>query len=200
MKRIFCALLLALAGAAMPCLGDDAASFLVARENLPDPNFGNAVVLVMPPEGPGVLGIIVNKPTRLPLSRLFPDDTRLAKLEDRVFFGGPVSPQTVSFVFRADKAPEDAMEVMKGVYVSSDGDLLRELLAREKPTEGLRVFIGYAGWGPGQLEGEIARGDWHHADADARSLFDRRPESLWYDLDIKASATKAVFRPSPRMR
>ena len=146
------------------------------------------------------MGIIVNKPTRIPISKLFPGDAKLAKLDDRVFFGGPVSPQTVSFVFRADKAPEEAMEVMPGVYISSDNDLLRELLSREKPTDGLRVFIGYAGWGPGQLEGEIARGDWHSVNADSRSLFERRPESLWYDLDIKASATKAFFRPSSRDR
>ncbi|HEY2628218.1 MAG TPA: YqgE/AlgH family protein [Usitatibacter sp.] len=194
MKRIFRALLVVLAAAALPTFADDTGSFLVAREALPDPNFGHAVVLVMPPDGPGVLGVIVNRPTRVPLSKLFPDQPRLARLDDRVFFGGPVSLQTVSFVFRADKAPEDAMEVMKGVYISSDGDLLRELLAREKPTEGLRVFVGYTGWAPGQLEGEIARGDWHPMDADERSLFDRRPESLWYDLDIKASATKASLR------
>ena len=197
MNRIVCALFLALASAALPCHADDAGSFLVAREDLPDPNFGHAVVLVMPPDGPGVLGIIVNRPTRIPLSKLFPSEPKLAKLDDRVFFGGPVSPQTVSFVFRADKPPEDATEVMAGVFISSDSDLLRELFAREKPTEGLRVFVGYAGWAPGQLEGEVARGDWHRVDADARSLFDRRPESLWYDLDIKASATKASFRPLP---
>ena len=200
MKRILCAAFLALAATALPCRGDDAATFLVASADLPDPNFGHSVVLVMPPDGPGVMGIIVNKPTRVLLSRLFPGEPRLAKLDDRVFFGGPVSPQTVSFVFRADKAPDEAMEVMAGVYISSDTDLLHELLAREKPTDGLRVFVGYAGWAPGQLEGEVAHGDWHRMDANARALFERRPESLWYDLDIKASATKAFFRPSSRDR
>ncbi len=194
MKRILSALVLAFSCTVLPCRGDDPASFLVASQGLPDGNFSNSVVLMMPVDGPGVLGIIVNKPTRIPLSKLFPDQPRLAKLEDRVFFGGPVSLQTVSFVFRADTPPEDGMQVMDGVYISSDLDLLRELLARDKPTDGLRVFVGYAGWGPGQLEFELARGDWHRMDADARSLFDRRPESLWYDLDIKASATKAVFR------
>jgi putative transcriptional regulator len=193
MGRILFALVLVATGALAPCFADEPATFLVSRDGLPDPNFSNSVVLMTPLEGQGALGIIVNKPTRIPLSKLFPDLPKLAKLDDRVFFGGPVSLQSVSFVFRADKAPEDAMEIMKGVYISSDNDLLRELLAREKPTENLRIFIGYAGWAPGQLEGEISRGDWHRVDADARSLFERKPENLWHDLDFKASATQARY-------
>ena len=193
MRRILFAFALALAGAPAPCFADEPAAFLVAKEGLPDPNFSNSVVLMTPLEGEGALGIIVNKPTRIPLSKLFPDLPKLARLDDRVFFGGPVSLRSVSFVFRADKAPEDALEIMKGVYISSDNDLLRELLARENPTEGLRIFVGYAGWAPGQLEGEISRGDWHKVNADARSLFEHRPENLWHDLDFKASATQARY-------
>ena len=194
MKRILCAIALVLAGASAPCLADEPATFLVARDGLPDPNFGNSVVLMTPLQGEGALGVIVNKPTKIPLAKLFPDQPRLEKLDDKVFFGGPVSLQSVSFVFRSDSAPEDAVELMKGVYISSDADLLRTLLAREKPTENLRVFIGYAGWAPGQLEGEVSRGDWHRVDADARALFEHRPESLWHDLDFKASATQASYR------
>jgi putative transcriptional regulator len=193
MERFLLALILAAAGALAPCFADEPASFLVSREGLPDPNFNNAVVLMTPLEGEGSLGIIVNKPTRIPLSKLFPDLPKLAKLDDRVYFGGPVSLQSVSFVFRADTAPEEALEIMKGVYISSDNDLLRQLLARENPTESLRIFVGYAGWAPGQLEGEISRGDWHRVNADARSLFERKPENLWHDLDFKASATQARY-------
>jgi len=194
MRSILVASAIALAGALAPCFAEEPATFLVAKEGLPDPNFNNSVVLMAPSEGEGTLGIIVNKPTRIPLSKLFPDQPKLAKLDDRVFFGGPVSIQSISFVFRASTAPEDALEIMKGVYISSDNDLLRELLARDKPTEGLRVFIGYAGWAPGQLEGEISRGDWLRVDADARSLFEHRPESLWHDLEFKASATQVFYR------
>ena len=194
MKRILYALAFAAAGAIAPCLADDPSTFLVSREGLPDPNFSNSVILMTPldPSG-GAIGVIINKPTRITLAKLFPDLPRLAKLDDRVFFGGPVQVQSVSFVFRASTAPDEALEIMKGVYISSDDDLLRQLLGREKPTEGLRVFIGYAGWAPGQLESEVSRGDWHRVDADARSLFDRKPESLWHDLDFKASATQARF-------
>jgi putative AlgH/UPF0301 family transcriptional regulator len=53
--------------------------------------------------------------------------------------------------------------------------------------------MGYTGWAPGQLKGEISRGDWHRTDADAHAIFEKRPETLWHDLDFKASATQARY-------
>ena len=69
--------------------------------------------------------------------------------------------------------------MLPGVFLSRDPDLLRSLLARTRPMEGLRVFIGYAGWGPGQLEAEIGRGDWTLAPADAAAIFEHRAEHPW---------------------
>jgi putative transcriptional regulator len=85
----------------------------------------------------------------------------------------------VSFVFRASTAPEHAAQVVDGVYFSMDRDLLRKLLEREKPMEGLRLFIGYSGWGPGQLQAEIARGDWTLATVEPGAIFDRKSERPW---------------------
>jgi putative transcriptional regulator len=152
---------------------------LVARAELPDPNFKDSVVLVMNNIGPTPVGVIINRPTRIAVSRLFPDLERVAQLDDKVYFGGPVEIATVSFLVRADKAPEHATEVLDGVYVSTNRDLLRKLLGRDKPMEGLRIFIGYSGWAPGQLEAEIARGDWALAPAEAAAIFDRKSERPW---------------------
>jgi putative transcriptional regulator len=152
---------------------------LRARAELPDPNFKDSIVLVMNHIGPAPAGVIVNRPTRIPVSRLFPELDRLARLDDKVYFGGPVDIQSVSFLFRGEKRPEHATEVLDGVYVSMDRELLRKLLSRDKPMEGLRIFIGYAGWTRGQLEAEIARGDWTHAPADATAIFDSKPEHPW---------------------
>jgi putative transcriptional regulator len=127
---------------------------LVARAELPDPNFKDSIVLVMNHIGPSPAGVIINRPTRIPVSRLFPEIETLAHLDDKVYFGGPVGIQSesVSFLFRSDKPPEmPAIEVLDGVYFSTDRDLLRQLLARDKPMEDLRVFIG-ARLGRGQLE------------------------------------------------
>ena len=169
---------------------------LVARAELPDPNFKDSVVLVMNNIGPAPAGVIINRPTRIPVSHLFPDLERLARLDDKVYFGGPVSIDSVSFLFRAEKPPEHAAEVLDGVYVSMNRELLRELLGRDKPMEGLRVFIGYSGWARGQLEGEIARGDWTLAPADASAIFDSRSEHPWPERQLPGAVHRAS-RPEP---
>jgi putative transcriptional regulator len=124
-------------------------------------------------------GLVINRPTKIAVSHLFPDLENLARVEDKVYFGGPVALESIWFIVRADSPPQQAIRVLDGVYLSNDRRLLRELLVREKPMEGLRIFIGYAGWGPGQLEGEIARGDWTLAPADAGAIFERKAERPW---------------------
>ncbi len=174
---------LLLFGMSWPASADDAKPLstllLVARAELPDSNFKDAVVLVMNNIGPAPGGIIINRPTKIPVSQLFPELERLGQLDDKVYFGGPVEIALVSFLFRADTPPEHAIQVLDGVYLSTNRELLRTLLGREKPMERLRIFIGYSGWGPGQLEREIARGDWTLAPADAGAIFEGRSEHPW---------------------
>jgi len=181
-SRILCALLLLFA-LSWPAFADEAKPLttilIVARAELPDPNFKDSVVLVMNNIGPAPAGVIINRPTRIAVSRLFPDIEGLAQLDDKLYFGGPVEVESVSFLFRADKQPEHATQVLEGVYLSTDGDLLVKLLARDKPMEGLRIFVGHSGWGLGQLEGELARGDWTLAPADANAVFGKSTEHPW---------------------
>ena len=155
------------------------AILLVARAELPDPNFKDAVVLVLNNIAPVPAGLIVNRPTRIAVSSLFPELDRLAKLNDKVYFGGPVEIGSVSFLFRADAPPEHATQVVDGVYFSVNEELLRKLLGREKPMGGLRIFVGHSGWGPGQLQAEIARGDWTLAPAETGAIFDGKSEHPW---------------------
>ena len=182
MTRALCAFLLLFA-TSWPASADSAKSLttilLVARAELPDPNFKDSVVLVMNNLGLAPAGVIINRPTSIAVSRLFPDLERLTRLGDKVYFGGPVAIATVSFLFRADTAPENATKVLDGIYVSTDLELLRSLLGRDKPMEGLRIFIGHSGWAPGQLEAEIARGDWTLTPAEAASIFDGKPQRPW---------------------
>ena len=166
-----------------PASADDAepptAILLVARAALPDSNFKDAVVLVMNNIAPAPAGLIINRPTKIAVSSVFPDLERLAKLDDKLYFGGPVETTTVSFLFRAETPPEHAIQVFEGVYLSTDEELLHKLLAREKPMDGLRMFIGYSGWGPGQLQAEIARGDWTLAPAEKSAIFEHKSEHPW---------------------
>jgi putative transcriptional regulator len=180
--RLMCAALLAVA-ASWPTPADDAkpltAILITARAELPDPFFADSVVLVMNNLGPAPVGVVINRPTPLVVSHLFPDLKRLAPLKDRVYFGGPVEFESVWFLFRASKAPDDAIRACEGVYLSASRELLLRLLERERPMEGLRIFMGHAGWGPGQLEAEIARGDWTLAHAEPGAIFSRKSEHPW---------------------
>src|SRR5271169_3393137 len=163
MAGALCAFLL-LSGSSWPASAPDAkpltAILLIARDDLPESDFADSIVLVMNNLGPGPVGIIINKPMPIPVSHLFPDLKRLAQVRDKVYFGGPVEFGSVWFLFRAATPPEHAIQACDGVYLSADRQLLLKLLGRDKPMNGLRIFVGRAGWAPGQLEAEIARRDW----------------------------------------
>lgn len=153
---------------------------LTARGELRDPNFAGSVVVVTNNAGYGPVGVILNRPTRVPVSRLFPENEKLAALEDKVYFGGPVAAGGISFLYRGGKPEiEDVVPVVDGVYWSGNRDLLTKLLGRDKPMEGLQVFVGYSGWAPGQLEREIARGDWKVESATGATIFSPRPQHPW---------------------
>jgi putative transcriptional regulator len=184
--RALCALLL-LIGMSWPTSADVTKPlttiFLVARAELPDTNFRDSVVLVMNNLGPAPAGVIINRPTRVAVSHLFPDLDALAKVGDKVYFGGPVAIESLSFLFRADAAPEHAVQVLDGVYVSTNRALLLKLLGRNKPMDGLRIFVGHSGWAPGQLEAEVARGDWTLEPARTDTIFNHRSEHSWPEED-----------------
>lgn len=184
MARAFMSLvaLLWLAAPASAADVEPAASglLLTARSEVRDPRFAGSVVVVTNNAGHGPVGVILNRPTRVPVARLFPANGKLAALEDKVYFGGPVGAGAISFLYRGDR-PEggDVVPVVDGVYWSGNGDLLAKLLGRDKPMEGLQVFVGYSGWAPGQLEREIARGDWKVEGATGERIFSPRPQHPW---------------------
>jgi putative transcriptional regulator len=179
---VLCAFLLLLGTSWPVSAGDEkplTAMLLVARAELPDRNFRDSIVLVMNNLGPAPAGLIVNRPTKIAVSNLFPDLERLARLHDKVYFGGPVEIGSVWFLFRAQTPREHAVQAIDGVYLSADPELLRELLSRDKPMDGLRIFVGHSGWAPGQLQHEIARGDWTLAPAEKDAIFNNKSEHPW---------------------
>jgi putative transcriptional regulator len=177
-----CALLL-LSGSSRPAFGADtkplSAILIIARGDLPDSNFAGSIVLVMNNLAPGPVGIIINRPMPIPVSRLYPDIERLARVRDKVYFGGPVDFGSVWFLFRAVTPPEHAIKACDGVYLSADSQLLLRMLGRKKPMDGLRIFLGHAGWAPGQLEAEIERHDWKSKRAEMDAIFSGRSEHPW---------------------
>jgi putative transcriptional regulator len=146
---------------------------------LPDSDFAESVVLVMNNLGPAPIGIIINRPMPVPVSHLFPDLKRLAKMPDKLYFGGPVDLESVWFLYRAATPPEHGVQACDGVYLSADRQLLLQLLGRDKPMDGLRIFVGHAGWAPGQLEAEIERHDWTSKRAEKEAIFNGKSEHPW---------------------
>jgi len=177
-----CALLL-LSGSSWPASTADekplTAILLIARDDLPDSIFADSTVLVMNNLAPAPVGIVINRPMPVPVSQLFPDLKRLAQVPDKVYFGGPVDFGSVWFLFCAATPPEHAIQAFEGVYLSADRQLLLQLLGRDKPMDKLRIFIGHAGWAPGQLEAEIERGDWTLKHAETAAIFSGKSERPW---------------------
>ncbi len=186
---------------ALPALGADESDMpsilLVARKDLPDPFFRDSVVLVTHRGGRTPVGVIINRPTDVPLSRAAPDYEGTPGKSQQIFFGGPVSAERLVVIFSDATKPGDAIEILEGVFMSSSREVIREVLGREKPVKDLRLFAGHASWAPGQLEREVARGDWYLIRAEASSIFDARPEEMWKRLERRAT-TKMLRYGSPR--
>ncbi len=169
--------------------------FLVARRELLDPNFAETVVVLVHYDRKGAMGLIVNRPTDIPLSRVF-DELKLAqKRTDRLFLGGPVAPMGVLALVRTPAKPADARNVLDDVYLINDAKRLEEALAASDDPTRLRVFMGYAGWAAGQLEGEVDLGVWHIFRGDASLIFDPKPQTLWSRLIHLTELRIASARP-----
>ncbi len=170
---------------------DASAIFLVAKRDLADPNFRETVVLVTHPPRGAPFGVIINRPLGERLSDVFPDQPSLKGRKDVLYFGGPVARQGLVFLVRSAKPPQGVIMVLRDVFFTSDVELIEKLFQRKDPLAGLRIFAGYSGWAPGQLQAEIARGGWHVVPADAESVFDKDPARLWPELIERATARQA---------
>jgi putative transcriptional regulator len=197
MVCVGCGLLLApLAGAPNP--EEPELRYLVARSGLGDPYFYHSIVLMLPGTDDSlVVGLIVNRPTRVTLGELFPNNRTLKGNTTKVFFGGPVDVREVSVVFRSVQAPKQAVRLSGGLYLSFDAELIMSLLQDSRPHRDLRFFLGRAQWSPGQLLGEMAVGAWYDVHAKSDVIFSPNPEHSWLILLQGARPTNIVDNGSP---
>jgi putative transcriptional regulator len=157
----------------LSAVSSHAGSFLVARPVIQDPNFRHTVVLLLQHDADGAFGLVVNRPAKV------------EGLPFPVFAGGPCQAPGLLMVHgHADwRAPgDDKPEIAPGIYLG-DADCLHRISdpGPDEPRR-FRVFVGYAGWGPGQLEAELAVGSWAVAPANGAVLFDTPAEDLWKHL------------------
>src|SRR6266850_4324529 len=130
----------------------EAGKFLVASRDLGDPNFAGTVVLLLKfDEDEGALGIVVNRRTDVPLSRVFDNIKTARDRPDAVYLGGPVEPGSVVALLKSTAKVEDASRILSGIYLIS-GRAPLEKTAVEAPPGAFHAYLGYAGWAAGQLE------------------------------------------------
>ena len=172
-------------GSVTPSVGDERqvrGFFLVASEEIKDPRFKEAVILVTPHHRGEVVGVVVNKPTETAVSKLFPQSDLKDEHSRQVYFGGPLSMQSLLFLISSKKQPEASLRIFDNVFLSADSKVLQQVLSHPRPFAGLRVFSGYAGWKPGQLEAEVEKGYWLLREADTEILFNTEPGLIWRKL------------------
>jgi putative transcriptional regulator len=168
-----------------------AGKLLVAARDLPDPSFAETVVLLAEFSDQGAMGLIVNQRTEVPLTSLLPDVTPPQAKTTSVFFGGPVRAQGVLALLRSDRTHTDSLRIVADVYMVRSRELLDKIFSAGTGPDRLRVYVGYAGWSPGQLDRETAHGAWHVFDGDGSIVFDPDPGSLWSRQILRTEARLA---------
>ena len=162
--------------------------FLVAGRNITDPTFSETVVLLLDYNAQGAVGLIINRPSEVRLSRVFPEIKGMERRSDTLSFGGPVGPNQMFLLIRSIGQPEGSQHVAKDIYVSGSKAVLQEMVDGNGTKKKFQVYAGYSGWAAQQLEREVARGDWYVMQADAESIFDKEPSEIWPELFRRGSA------------
>lgn len=154
---------------------------LVAKPSLTDPHFSQTVVLVTQTSDSSTVGVIINRPTVLKLSQFLSDEFPTGNYREPIYYGGPVMQQALVSLFRSAEAPAaPAFHVLKDVYLTMHPDNIERLLKDDKAR--YRIYAGFAGWVPRQLESEMMRDSWYFLPADDATIFREKTDGLWQEL------------------
>jgi putative transcriptional regulator len=150
---------------------------LISEPFLPDPNFERTVVLLCEHNEEGSFGFVLNKPSILKVNEVMED---IRGLDNLVYVGGPVQQHTLHFIHR-NAVLENAVEIVDRIYWGGAFESLMLLCETKQVTSAdIRFFLGYSGWGPGQLESELDQDSWIVCDyVTDQLLFDTGPEIMW---------------------
>ena len=167
---------------------------LVASPQLVDPNFARSVVLITEHNDDGTMGIVLNRAATTTVTEAAPELEDLVMPGDDVFVGGPVQPSSVIVLAEWERPDDAGVPVFGGVgFVGAGAD--PEELART--VNRARVFAGFAGWSPGQLEDELARDDWILEPAQADDVFSETPGELWSEVLERKGGQYALVARMP---
>jgi putative AlgH/UPF0301 family transcriptional regulator len=169
----------------------NAGKLLVASRGLPDPNFAETVILIVHHDADGVVGLVLNRRTEVPLSRVLDQFADARDRKDPVYLGGPVETPQAFALLRSTAKFDGAEQVLSGVYwITSKAVFEKAFSARPDP-DVFHVYLGYAGWSTDQLRQEVQRGSWFIFQADARAVFDSDPDTMWRQMIKKTELSLA---------
>ena len=158
-------------------------AILIAKESMPDPNFAETVLLITEYEETGTVGLILNRPLERPAVEILPQLQELELDALNLYLGGPVRLNSLRLLVQASSSNlSEYYHVVDNVFQIIDLRGVEQLLKQQMRQFHIRLYAGYAGWHPGQLEQELLRGDWHLSGADTTLIFTDDPASLWKTL------------------
>jgi len=171
-----------------------AGQLLLASPSLRDPNFERSVVLIGVHSADGAMGIVLNRPSDVTVGEAAPQLEEAVSDSERVYVGGPVQPSSIVFLAEfLDPTPAGLLVLGRIGFPTPEAEI-GEL---SQATERARVFAGFAGWGEGQLEAEIAEGDWIAQAALPDDVFTEVPERLWSDVLTRKGGSYALVARMP---
>lgn len=155
---------------------------LVATPEMRDPRFVETVIYIVKHSAEGAFGLVINRPlAKGPVEDLlkgFGMDSSGAKGEIIVHYGGPVSPSAGFVLHSDDVLLEESAKVANGIAMTSDPKLIEAMAQGKGPRQSLFI-LGYAGWAPGQLEGELKAGSWFVVSGDKALIFGQDADRKW---------------------
>jgi putative transcriptional regulator len=175
-----------------------AGHFLIAGRQMRDPNFFKTVVLLVEHGAAGAMGLVINRPSEVSITRALEGHFELPESSEVVFRGGPVERAALFILHDSELLHGDDGAVVPGLYVGSSAEVfeqvVREAVRQEEPRIQFRIFAGCAGWAPKQLEGELARGDWIVVPASREFVLSPHPYEVWDEL-MKRIAKSSPYQP-----
>ncbi len=157
--------------------------FLIAMPALTDSFFYRSVVYLCEHDADGAMGLIINRPTKIMLTELLShlevDNDSEAKMNTPVLFGGPVQKEQGMVLHGGPAQWPNTMEIHQGVYLTTSSEILPTLGTDTGP-EHFLVTLGYAGWGAGQIEQELADNTWLTVSATTEILFETPADQRWH--------------------
>lgn len=161
----------------------DGGTLLAAGPDMLDPNFMHTIVLVCQHSDEGAYGLVVNRPSEHSTRQVLGEHPRLGQIDLPIHIGGPVGMETMQILHRVPDRIPGGLDLGSGVWIGGDLDAVADFAAASgDPSRDLRLFVGYSGWGAGQLEMELATGSWLPAPGEVERVFHADAERVWRDV------------------